>query len=74
MFRYTKRFYLQVLHELLRQREDELALVKQELESTLQSDKPIAANEQLEQLQQIVLEKTAHLEQKEKYVCLKALS
>ncbi|CAC5395562.1 unnamed protein product [Mytilus coruscus] len=56
----------QVLHELLRQREDELALVKQELESTLQSDKPKAVNEQLEQLQQIVLEKTAHLEQKEK--------
>ncbi|XP_076104542.1 uncharacterized protein LOC143073111 [Mytilus galloprovincialis] len=56
----------QVLHELLRQREDELSLVKQELESALQSDKPKPANEQLEQLQQIVLEKTAHLEQKEK--------
>ncbi|XP_052101746.1 uncharacterized protein LOC127735559 [Mytilus californianus] len=56
----------QVLHELLRQREDELSMVKQDLESTLQSDKPKAVNEQLVQLQQIVLEKTAHLEQKEK--------
>ena len=71
--------FFQVLHELLRQREDELAAVKEELQSIvlqsdkqeeqqsiLQLDKPKIINEQIEQLQLMVLEKTAVLEEKEK--------